>query len=132
MIKHGVLTKQLKGMNMSSYDELMKAFASIQVSEQPQVEYRLYYNEQGQIYLGAQTKNDYPEGDNFVQVTKDEYQNYNDYWVRDKQLVKIDKRPKHRVQLKVKDSGKATVKGHASIPLMDNETYSDIVYYGKD
>jgi hypothetical protein len=124
--------KQLKGMNMSSYDELMKAFASIQVSEQPQVEYRLYYNEQGQIYLGAQTKNDYPEGDNFVQVTKDEYQNYNDYWVKDKQLVKIDKRPKHRVQLKVKDSGKATVKGHASIPLMDNETYSDIVYYGKD
>ena len=124
--------KLLKGMNMSSYDELMKAFASIQIAEQPQVEYRLYYNEQGIIYLGAQTANDYPEGDNFVQVTEHEYQNYNDYWVKDKQLVKIDKRPRHRVQLKVKDSGKATVKGHASIPLMDNETYSDIVYYGKD
>jgi len=117
---------------MSSYDELMKAFASIQIAEQPQIEYRLYYNEQGIIYLGAQTAHDYPEGDNFVQVTEHEYQNYNDYWVKDKQLVKIDKRPRHRVQLKVKDSGKATVKGHASIPLMDNETYSDIVYYGKD
>jgi len=124
--------KLLKGMNMSSYDELMKAFASIQIAEQPQIEYRLYYNEQGIIYLGAQTAHDYPEGDNFVQVTEHEYQNYNDYWVKDKQLVKIDKRPRHRVQLKVKDSGKATVKGHASIPLMDNETYSDIVYYGKD
>lgn len=112
---------------MNSYDNLLEAFKNIKAQEQEELEYRVHYNEQGFIYMCSMQA--HPDNTNYLVVTKDEYDNYMRYQVKDNQLVKIDRTRKHRVQLKSSDHGYTVVRNHAGIILESTDEYKDIEHY---
>jgi hypothetical protein len=94
----------------------------------PKIEYRLYYNQLGEITMGTMTTDTLPT-DPYVIVTKEEYDTYFNYCVVNEQLVKIDRASVYSVKLRKSDKGFATVAGHAGLVVESNETYQDIEYY---
>lgn len=93
--------------------------------EPVKLEYRVHYNDGGQIYLC--TMQEHPENTNYLVVTKEEYDRYFDYYVVENQLKKIDRDAGYRVQLRKSQTGYKTVKGHASLIL--EEDYPEVEYY---
>jgi hypothetical protein len=90
------------------------------------IEYRVHYNEQGEIYLC--TMQSHPVDTDYLVVTREEYDRYFDYRVVDAKLKKIDRDAGYRVQLRQSNSGYKTVKNHASLLIEDKE-YPDTEYY---
>ena len=111
---------------MNSYDNLIEAMKIIQVQEREELEYRVHYDDKGFIYMC--TMQDHPKDTNYLVVTKEEYNNYMRFSVKNKTLIPIDRTRKHSVQLKSSNQGYAVVKNHAGI-LLETEDYSDIEYY---
>jgi hypothetical protein len=90
------------------------------------IEYRVHYNEQGEIYLC--TMQNHPVETDYLVVSKDEYDRYFDYRVVDAKLKKTVHDAGYRVQLQQSNTGYKTVKHHASL-LVEDEEYTDVEYY---
>lgn len=93
----------------------------------PFIEYRIYYNEAGTITACAMVQ--HPEGDNYIVVTREQYENYFRYNVRNGKLVPI------RIETNVpnilcpSNDGYRVVKGHVNLLLGQEEEWKDIQYY---
>ena len=118
-------------MNQDEID-FWQEFASLVVQPTtPKIEYRLYYNEFGEITLGTNTVNDsMPTGD-FLVVTEDEYTHYYQYKVVKGKLKVIAKDPGYVVQLEKATTGYTVVANHASLLLESSDEYNDVEYYDK-
>lgn len=117
----------LRGLNMNSTDEFLKALQSLQPLPELVLEYRIHYNDQGTIVMCSMTN--HPENTQYLVVDKKIYDNYFRYRVEDGKLKMVDNDPGYRVQLKSSTQGYAVVKNHAGILLELNEEYRDIEYY---
>jgi hypothetical protein len=92
-----------------------------------EIEYRLHYNESGEIIMCSMA--DHPESNHYVVVSKDKYERYFDYCVVEGQLTKIDKSISYSVKLTKSTAGYRTVKNHAGIVLEPGESYPETEYY---
>jgi hypothetical protein len=95
--------------------------------EIPAIEYRLYYNDRGEIIHCSMT--DHSPGDNYIVTDKDTYGQYYNFRVVAGKLEKIDRMSVYRVQLKLSSRGYATVKNHAGIILEPGEYSNNIDFY---
>ena len=118
-------------MNQEEIDAWWAEAERLTVQSLPtKIEYRLYYNEDGNIILGTMIA-DEPHTDNpYLVVTKEEYDTYFHYVVVNGCLKKIDNDSGYRVKLVRSDSGYNVVKNHAGLLLEPGETYNNIEYYG--
>ena len=107
--------------------EFLKALQSMEIKEPEPLEFRLHYNEHGDII--ACSMQAHPENTNYVVVTREEYDRYFNYHVVKGQLKLIDKSTGHRVHLIKSDCGFRTVRSHAGILLEPHETYDEVEYY---
>ena len=108
-------------------NEFWAEFEQLVDKREPEaVEYRLHYNDGGEIYLC--TMQNHPLDTTYVVVTKAEYDRYFDYRVVEDNLKKIDRDSGYSVQLKSSDKGYKTVKGHAGL-LVEDEDCPDVEYY---
>jgi hypothetical protein len=71
----------------------------------------------------------HPLDENYIVVTKEEYDNYFRYTVVEGKLKKIDTNPGYRVQLKKSTTGYPVVKNHAGLIVEVGEPYEDTEYY---
>jgi hypothetical protein len=111
--------------------EFWAEFESLLVDpKKTQLEYRLHYNDVGEIYLC--TMQDHPESTAYVVATKEEYEQYFNYTVVKGQLKKVDRTSVYRVQLHKSTSGYPTVSGHASLIIEPDEEYNNIEYYERN
>jgi hypothetical protein len=112
---------------MNSNDEFLKALIGLETIIQEHIEYRIHYNEHGDITMC--TMQDHPTDTTYLVATKDEYDNYFRYTVVNNKLKLIDIEPKYRVQLKKSDSGYQVVKNHAGVLVEPDEAYANTEYY---
>ena len=113
-------------MNDSFYN-LLIALQGLEHTPDPVPEYRFYYDDTGRITNCSMFN--HPNAGNFLIVTKEEYDNYTRYEIKNDILSEI-KVPNTILSALVKStSGFATVKGHAALLLEDTEIYTDIEYY---
>ena len=91
------------------------------------IEYRLHYNELGEITLCSMVE--HPESNQYIVVTKEEYDRYFDYKIVKGQLKKIDHDAGYRVNLEKSNGGYCVVKNHAGLLLEPNDTYTITEYY---
>lgn len=99
--------------------EFLKAVEMLEVKASEPLEYRLHYNEDGDIYMCTMIQ--HPENTQFVVVTKEQYDRYFDYHVVKGMLKLIDKSNSLHVKLKSSTRGYATVKSHAGLILEPGE-----------
>lgn len=110
-----------------SPEELKVYWAEVQPEVSLQLEYRLHYNELGEIT--ACTMQQHPDSTDYVVVTKDEYDNYFRYCVVKGKLVKIEHDSKYRVRLKKSTKGYPIVAEHAGLVIEADEMYNNVEYY---
>lgn len=113
---------------MSSESELLKALASLVVTPDPLVEYRLYYDESGSIVM-CMMQAPFPDNNSYVVATKAQYELYWKYKVVNGKLEAIPDNVEYKIALVKSSSGFRVVKNHAALLLTDNEQYTDIEYY---
>jgi hypothetical protein len=97
---------------------------------QPEKEYRLYYNEAGEITIMSESG--HPEGSNYIVIADPaEFFRVNTQLLRVKEgkLVKIDPVIVTKSGLQRSMQGQRVVKGKAALPLMPNENYQEVEYY---
>ena len=111
-------------MNKDFWDEFQALLVD---PPKVKLEYRLHYNELGEITAG--TMQQHPESNDYVVVTKDEYENYFRYCVVKGKLVKIEHDSKYQVRLKKSNNGYPTVAGHAGLVIEAGEVYNNVEYY---
>ena len=111
---------------MNTTDEFIKAIQAIELIPEPEIEYRFYYDKNGEITACSQTN--HQEHGEYLVVTEREYRHYYQYYIENNKLKRIDIDPEYRVQLKRSDQGYRVVKNHAGI-VLENEIYKDVEYY---
>jgi len=110
-----------------SLNNLLLALQQIEVTPDPVPEYRFYYDDTGRITCCSML--DHPESGRYLIVTKEEYDNYTRYEVKNNKLSIIKTSNKILSALVKSNTGFATVKGHAALLIEDTEAYQDIEYY---
>lgn len=116
-------------MNQEEIDFWQQVEQLTAIPQQPEIEYRLYYNEAGEI---THCTNIVEEStDPFLTVTEQEYNDYYLYKVVKGQLKKIAQDAGYVVQLEKAITGYAVVKDHASLLLEEKEVHPNIEYYGR-
>jgi hypothetical protein len=114
---------------MNSESELLKALNSlVHVKDEP-IEYRLHYNESGDIYLCTMVQ--HPESTQYIVVDKKTYDVYHKYRVVNGKLENIVQNNGLVLQLVKSDKGYKVVKNNASLLIDENETYPNIEYYDR-
>jgi uncharacterized protein YcfL len=118
-------TQQTNLLNTMS-NELAEAFNNIPAETPIEIEYRLYYDENGMPV--SMSSNMHPDGQ-YVIITKQQYNsaNYNCRVIGGK--LQFDLGNRVRVQLKKSTSGVAVVKGYAA--LVAETEYPEIEYYDR-
>ena len=119
--------KLLRGLNMNTTDEFIKAMQAIEPISEPKVEYRFYYDDSGKITTCSQTN--HQEHGEYLVVTEHEYRHYYRYYIENDKLKMIDINPRYRVQLKRSSQGYRVVHNHAGIILASDEEYENVEYY---
>jgi hypothetical protein len=114
-------------MNVNSNDEFLNAWAMIELVVEEPVEYRIHYNEHGDITQCSMQN--HPSNTNYIVVSRDEYDNYFRYTVEKNKLKLIDHNPGYSVQLVKSTSGYRVVKNHAGLVIESDENYQDIEHY---
>ena len=114
-------------MNMSFHEEFLKGIQSLEPLVDPIVEYRIHYDTDGNITMCTQTN--HPENTQYLVVTKEQYQHYYLYRISNNKLILLDNGIKNHVQLKKSDHGYCTVRNHAGIVLLADETYKEVEFY---
>jgi hypothetical protein len=110
-----------------SYKNLLLALQQIEVTPDPVPEYRFYYDKMGKI-TNCSAFN-HQEGDNFIVVSQEQYDNYTKYEIRNRQLVKLADPNRVLSALTRSNTGFGVVKGHAGLLLESGEEYTNIEYY---
>ncbi len=110
-----------------SYKNLLLAIEQLTVTPDPVPEYRFYFDNSGRI-INCSMLN-HQEGDNYVIVTKEQYDNYTKYEIKNKKLVEIQDPNRILASLVKSDTGFRVVKNHAALLLETNETFDLIEYY---
>ena len=110
------------------WDEVNRLVESQAITPEP-IEYRLHYNEFGEIVMCSMQQ--HPESTDYIVVDKETYNNYTKYRVdiSKKRLIKIDINLGISVQLKRSDRGFAVVKNHAGLLVEQGETFPNVEYY---
>ena len=98
------------------------------VTPDPVIEYRLHYNEHGDIY--SCTMLDHPADTQYIVADKDTYDLFHRYRVIDGKLVLIPIDDGLQRPLIKSTRGFAVVKNNAAL-LLENEEYNDTEYYDK-
>ena len=114
---------------MNNESELIKALSEMIITEDEAIEYRLHYNESGDIYLCTMVQ--HPEGTRYVVVDKETYDVYHRYHVVDGVLEKIVQKNGLFVNLVKSTSGYKVVKNNAALLIEESEEYPDIEYYDR-
>lgn len=116
---------------MNSESELFKALAALaeQKNVDPIIEYRLHYNDSGDI-VSCSMRDPHPESTQYIVVTKEQYDNYFRYKVVNKQLQLIV----HSIGVKnclyrSLNAGFKVIAGHPAILVEENEVYQNVEYY---
>lgn len=91
------------------------------------IEYRIYYDEDGNIIMCAMVQ--HPPDTNYIVVSKEEYENYMRYRVKNGKLEKIRLDTSNLNYLRKCDSGFRVVAGHAPLLLEPSENWESIEYY---
>jgi hypothetical protein len=112
---------------VNSLDKLTKALSLIEGTIIEPIEYRIHYDDSGNITMCSMQQ--HPNSSQYLVVSKYEYDNYFRYHVIDKKLKKIDIDYGYSVQLKKSNSGYLVVKNHAGLVLEPDETFSETEYY---
>lgn len=112
---------------MNSESELIKALNEMVVTEDPPIEYRLHYNEQGDIYMCSMQQ--HPDTDSFIVVTREQYDLYFRYRVEHGKLKLIEHDMGIKKPFKLSDKGFKTVRNHPALILLPDETYKETEYY---
>ena len=110
-----------------SFNNLLLALQQMEVTADPLPEYRFYYDDTGRITNCSMFN--HPESGKYLVVTKEEYDNYTRYEVKNNKLSIIKTTNNILSALVKSNSGFATVKGHAALLIEDTEIYDDIEYY---
>lgn len=115
-----------------SYLELLKALAEVVDRPIPVYEKRVYYDEFENI-LGAVPHPPYPESENYIVVSEEEFKNLNSYMIRDKKLILIPP-PSNQIKVvyKKNNHGYRVVKNHAALLLEENESYPEVEHYDRN
>jgi hypothetical protein len=111
-------------MNNEFWDEV---FNAVPQATPVEVEYRVHYDEHGEIYLC--TMQDHPTDTAYLVVSREEYDRYFDYRVVAGKLTKISRDIVYSRRLQPGIAGYAVVKNHAGLLIEPTETYEDIEYY---
>ena len=114
---------------MHSLSEFEKALAMIKPIVEEVKEYRLHYDELGQITMCSMQN--HPQDTTYIVVSQDEYDNYFRYTIVEGRLKKIDTGIRYSVQLKKSNSGYLVVKNHAGLLIESDETFSETEYYDR-
>jgi hypothetical protein len=114
---------------MNSESELIKALSQMVVTPDEQIEYRLHYNESGEIYLCTMVQ--HPDSTQYVVVDKTTYDMYYKYRVVNGLLEKIVQHNGLITYLIKSNKGYRVVKNNAALLIEDDETYPDIEYYDR-
>lgn len=114
---------------MFTEEEFLAALASFGEIVPDPIEYRLHYNELGDITMCSYQN--HPSGTQYLVVDQEIYDNYTQYRinVEQKKLEKVVYNPRIIVKLKKSDSGYPVVKNHAGLVIESHENYKDIEYY---
>ena len=104
-------------------------FRSFVVTEDLPLEYRLHYNEFGDIYMC--TMQDHPVDTQYVVVTKEQYDLYFRFKIVKGQLVSIQQDNGVRAPLIKSRTGFKVVANHAALLLTENETFENVEYYDR-
>lgn len=118
-------------MNQNENDFWAEAVALLVTPKQTITEYRLYYNEFGEVTKCTNTIPEIETSELFLVVSESEYNDYYLYKVVKGKLKKIAKDPGYVVQLEKSTRGYAVVANHASLLLEPVEQYNQIEYYDK-
>jgi hypothetical protein len=106
--------------------EFLKAIAAIQPFKVEPIEYRIYYDVDGNITSCSMQSH---EPGTYIVVSKNDYDNYFRYTVVNGKLKKIENDPGFRVQLSKSTKGFPVVKNNAGLIIEQDETYPNIEYY---
>lgn len=101
-------------------------FALLTPAPQVEIEYRIYYNDAGDITHCSMIE--HADG-NYIVVDKNTYDNYFQYHIVNGKLKKIESDARYSVKLRKSTKGYPVVAGHASLILEPGETYENIEYY---
>jgi hypothetical protein len=112
---------------MNFNDEFIKAVRAIPQPKIVELEYRLHYDDEGNITMC--TMQQHPDNTRYLVVSKNEYDNYFRYRVMNNKLKIIDNTTGYHVQLKSSSQGYRVIKDHAGIILETNEQYPNVEYY---
>ena len=96
------------------------------------VEYRLYYNADGEITMYCEV--DHPAEGNYIVIDHpDIFFKNNTTLLRvvNGQLKILKSQIEHYCKLQKSSQGQPVVKGIAALPLLENETYREIEYYDR-
>lgn len=112
---------------MNSEEEFLKGLAAVTITADPEIEYRLHYNDAGDIVMCSMQS--HPDSTQYVVVTAKEYENYFQYQVVKGKLKLIEHDSGVRVAFVPGQSGFKVVRNHAALLLEPNEEYNNIEYY---
>jgi hypothetical protein len=114
---------------MDWQEEFNLAMAQFGIIVPDPIEYRIHYNELGNITQC--TMQQHPLDTTYLVVDSTTYENYFRYRVNvaRKKLEKIDSNLGINVKLKKNNHGYAVVEGHAGLVLEKDEYYENIEYY---
>lgn len=110
-----------------SLNNLLIALQGLEVTPDPVPEYRFYYDEAGKITNCSMLN--HPQSGKYLVVTKEEYNNYIRYEIKNDKLSVIETSNRILSALVKSNTGFATVKGHAALLIEDTEVYDNIEYY---
>jgi hypothetical protein len=102
---------------------LFEAFARLESPKVVTKEFRLYYNQEGQIIRGTETLEEIFD-DPFVVVDEETYRNNHRYIIKDGKAVKIEKNYVPRIS----DKGYRVACGHSALLLEKDETIREQYY----
>lgn len=110
-------------------EEIDAYWAEVKPVVPVQLEFRLHYNDVGQIYMC--TMQQHPESDQYIVVDRKTYDNYFKYRVVNGKLKECISDSGYQRQLVKSTMGFPVVAGHAGLIIEPNETYLNIEYYGR-
>lgn len=112
---------------MNSESELIKALSELVVTQDPPIEYRLHYNETGDVYMCSMQQ--HPDSERYIVVTKEQYDLYFRYRVENGKLTLIEHDLGIKKPFKLSNKGFRTIKNHPALILMPGETFKETEYY---
>jgi hypothetical protein len=107
--------------------EFFKEVEALLIHNNTEIEYRLHYNDDGEIYACSMC--DHPESEKYLVVTAHEYENYFRYRVVKDALIEKTIDAGYRARLQRSENGFRAVKNHASVLLEEQEEFSTIEHY---